>query len=170
MAGVLALAPKVIILDEPTTGLDYGEQRDLLDLVAELHAQGCTIIMVTHSMWAAATYARRLVVLKDGEVVLDGPTREVLAQEEILSAARLRPPAVVQLSRRLGFLALSPEEFRERHPGTHSLSGSALPAWLVGFAQPAHQRRWLETCTLGMVRRTHPTKNALRVASPAGAS
>ena len=79
VAGVLALAPQVIILDEPTTGLDHREQQDLLDLVRELHAQGHTVIMVTHSMWAAATYARRLVVLLDGRVLLDGPTREVLA-------------------------------------------------------------------------------------------
>jgi energy-coupling factor transport system ATP-binding protein len=114
VAGVLALAPQVIILDEPTTGLDFQEQQDLLDLVAELHAQGGTIIMVTHSMWAAATYARRLVVLKDGQVLLDGPAREILAQEEILSSARLRPPAVVRLSRRLGFLALTAQEFGER--------------------------------------------------------
>jgi energy-coupling factor transport system ATP-binding protein len=68
--------------------------------------------MVTHSMWAAASYARRLVVLKDGQVILDGPTREVLAQEEMLFRARLRPPEVVRLSHRLGFLALSNEEFR----------------------------------------------------------
>ncbi len=73
VADVLALAPKVIILDEPTTGLDYREQRDLLDLVADLHAQGCTIIMVTHSMWAAATYAQRLVVLQDGQVCWTAP-------------------------------------------------------------------------------------------------
>jgi len=112
VAGVLALAPRLIILDEPTTGLDYQEQRGLLDLVGNLHAQGRTIIMVTHSMWAAASYARRLVVLKDGQVILDGPTREVLAQEEMLFRARLRPPEVVRLSHRLGFLALSNEEFR----------------------------------------------------------
>ena len=115
VAGVLALAPRVIILDEPTTGLDFREQQDLLDLVSELHAQeGRTIIMVTHSMWAAATYAQRLVVLKDGQALLDGPTREVLAQEDILSEAQLRLPAVVRLSRRLGFMALTPQEFRER--------------------------------------------------------
>jgi energy-coupling factor transport system ATP-binding protein len=114
VAGVLALAPRVIILDEPTTGLDFREQQDLLDLVADLHGKAHTIIMVTHSMWAAATYAQRLVVLKDGQVLLNGPTREVLAQEEILSEARLRPPAVVQLSRRLGFMALSTREFREK--------------------------------------------------------
>ena len=113
VAGVLALAPRVIILDEPTTGLDHREQQDLLDLVRELHAQGHTIIMVTHSMWAAATYARRLVVLLDGRVLLDGPTRQVLAQEEILARARLGPPAVVQLSRALGFMALTPAEFQD---------------------------------------------------------
>ena len=111
VAAVLALAPQVIILDEPTTGLDYRERVDMLELIRELHAQGHTIIMVTHSMWAAATYARRLILLKDGRMVLDGPTREVLAQEEALTACRLKPPAVVQLSRRLGFMALTNEEF-----------------------------------------------------------
>ena len=114
VAGVLALAPRIIILDEPTTGLDFREQQDLLDLAAELHAQGRTIIMVTHSMWAATTYAQRLVVLQDGQILLDGPTRVILAQEEVLARARLQPPEVVRLSRRLGFLALSPREFREK--------------------------------------------------------
>jgi energy-coupling factor transport system ATP-binding protein len=114
VAGVLALAPQMIILDEPTTGLDHREQQDLLDLVRDLHGQGHTIIMVTHSMWAAATYAQRLVVLKDGKIILDGPTRKVLARERTMAGARLKPPAVVQLSRRLGFLALTPEEFRLR--------------------------------------------------------
>jgi energy-coupling factor transporter ATP-binding protein EcfA2 len=117
VAGVLALAPQVIILDEPTTGLDHREQRDLLGLVRELHAQGHTVIMVTHSMWAAATYARRLVVLLDGRVLLDGPTRQVLAQEAILARANLVPPAVVQLSRALGFTALTPAEFQARISG-----------------------------------------------------
>jgi energy-coupling factor transporter ATP-binding protein EcfA2 len=117
VAGVLALAPQVIILDEPTTGLDHREQRDLLGLVQELHAQGHTVIMVTHSMWAAATYARRLVVLREGRVLLDGPTRQVLARKALLARARLVPPAVVQLSRALGFTALTPSEFQDRVAG-----------------------------------------------------
>jgi energy-coupling factor transport system ATP-binding protein len=129
VAGVLALAPQVIILDEPTTGLDFREQQDLLGLVAELHAQGHTIIMVTHSMGAAAAYARRLIVLDQGRVVLDGPPREILAQEETLARCRLRPPEVVQLSRRLGFVALTPEEFRARIARRESGAGSAgVPA------------------------------------------
>jgi energy-coupling factor transporter ATP-binding protein EcfA2 len=117
VAGVLALAPRVIILDEPTTGLDHREQLDLLDLVRDLHAQGHTVIMVTHSMWAAATYARRLVVLLDGRVLLDGPAREVLADAALLARARLAPPPVVQLSRALGFTALTPAEFRDHVAG-----------------------------------------------------
>ena len=119
VAGVLALAPQVIILDEPTTGLDHREQQDLLGLAREVHAQGHTVIMVTHSMWAAATYARRLVVLLEGKVLLDGPAREVLAERELLAQARLVPPAVVQLSRALGFMALTPAEFR------HGVGGRA---------------------------------------------
>ena len=114
VAGVLALTPQVIILDEPTTGLDHLEQVDMLELIRELHAQGHSIVMVTHSMWAAANYAQRLVVLKDGKIMLDGPTREVLAQEEILAACRLKLPVLAQLSRRLGFMALTPEEFRHQ--------------------------------------------------------
>ncbi len=116
VAAVLALQPHIIILDEPTTGLDHREQEDMLALIQTLHAQGHTVIMVTHSMWAASRYARRLIVLRGGQVVLDGPTREVFAQEEILAACNLRPPEIVQLSRRLGFAALTPEEFR-RHIG-----------------------------------------------------
>jgi energy-coupling factor transport system ATP-binding protein len=117
MAGVLALAPQVIILDEPTTGLDHREQQDLLGLARELNNQGHTVIMVTHSMWAAATYARRLVVLLDGRVLLDGPTRQVLAEAGCLAQAHLVPPAVVQLSRALGFMAVTPPEFRHRVGG-----------------------------------------------------
>ncbi len=83
VAAVLALAPQVIILDEPTTGLDHHEQQDLLDLTAELNAQGHTIIMVTHTMWAAATYARRLIILRDGRVVLDGPADKLRDNEDV---------------------------------------------------------------------------------------
>jgi energy-coupling factor transporter ATP-binding protein EcfA2 len=117
VAGVLALAPQVIILDEPTTGLDHREQADLLDLIAELHSQGHTVIMVTHSMWAAATYARRLVVLLNGRVRLDGSTRQVLAAADEVGRARLVPPPMVQLSQALGFMALTPEEFRQELAG-----------------------------------------------------
>ena len=117
VAAVLALMPQVIILDEPTTGLDHREQEDMLALIRELHEKGHTIIMVTHSMWAASYYARRLIVLHTGRVVLDGPTRDVFAEEEHLAACGLRAPEIVQLSRSLGFIALTPEEFRRHIAG-----------------------------------------------------
>lgn len=114
VAAVLALMPEVIILDEPTTGLDYREQEDMLALIGDLQRKGHTIIMVTHSMWAASRYAHRLVVLHSGRVILDGPTRQVFAEEERLAACGLRALEIVRLSRRLGFIAVTPEEFR-RH-------------------------------------------------------
>jgi energy-coupling factor transporter ATP-binding protein EcfA2 len=118
VAAVLALMPQVIILDEPTTGLDHREQEDMLALIRELHEQGHTIIMVTHSMWAASRYARRLIVMHQGRVILDGPTREVFAEEERLAACGLRSPDIVQLSRSFGFIALTPEEFRRHISGS----------------------------------------------------
>jgi energy-coupling factor transport system ATP-binding protein len=126
VAAVLALRPQVIILDEPTTGLDHREQEDMLALIQELHAQGHTVIMVTHSMWAASHYARRLIVLQAGRVVLDGPTEEVLAQEDSLAACGLRSPDLVRLSRRLGFVALTSEEFY-RHIQKRT-SSTSLPS------------------------------------------
>lgn len=112
VASVLAMAPTVIILDEPTTGLDHTEQLGMMELIRDLNRQGHTIIMVTHSMWAAAEYARRLIILQEGRIVLDGPTRKVLAQEETLAQCHLYPPPVTRLALRLGFPALTAAEFQ----------------------------------------------------------
>jgi energy-coupling factor transport system ATP-binding protein len=110
VASVLAVQPRVIILDEPTTGLDYRQQRRMMDLLRDLNQKGHTIIIITHSMWVAAEYARRTVVLKEGSLILDGPTRYVFAQEDRLAQASLVPPPLVQLSNRLGLKALTLEE------------------------------------------------------------
>lgn len=110
VASVLAARPSVIILDEPTTGLDYREQRAMMDLVKRLNEAGHTIIIVTHTMWVIAEYARRVVVMKDGDIWLDGPTREVLGKEEGLKEASLRPPGIVALGNRLGVTVRSVEE------------------------------------------------------------
>jgi energy-coupling factor transport system ATP-binding protein len=114
VAAVLAMKPQVVILDEPTTGLDHQEQEDMLALIRDLHGQGHTVIMVTHSMWAASRYARRLIVLRAGRVVLDGPPGEVFADEAGLAACGLKAPEVVQLARGLGFMALTPEDFQQQ--------------------------------------------------------
>jgi energy-coupling factor transport system ATP-binding protein len=110
VASVLAVRPEVLILDEPTTGLDYAEQRSMMDLVRRLNEGGSTIIVVTHTMWVVAEYAHRAAVVRDGRVVLSGPVREVFTEEDELRDASLRPPHIVSLGNALGFPVLSVEE------------------------------------------------------------
>jgi energy-coupling factor transport system ATP-binding protein len=110
---VLAVRPEVLILDEPTTGLDYAEQRSMMDLVRNLNEAGSTIIVVTHTMWVVAEYAHRAVVVKDGKISLQGTVREVFAKEDELHDAALRPPHIVTLGNALGYPVLSVEELVE---------------------------------------------------------
>ncbi len=110
VASVLATRPEVIILDEPTTGLDYKEQRKMMDLVRQLNEAGHTIICVTHTMWVVAEYAHRTIVVKDGRIWMDGPTRQVMGREAELTAASLKPPQLVRISNRLGGTLLTLSE------------------------------------------------------------
>jgi energy-coupling factor transporter ATP-binding protein EcfA2 len=111
VASLLALRPQLLILDEPTTGLDYSEQRRMMDLLAELHGSGTTILMITHSPWVVAEYAQRGVLMKDGRILCDAPLRALFAQEALLAEAHFCPPDVSRLGRRFGFTPLSVEEF-----------------------------------------------------------
>jgi cobalt transport protein ATP-binding subunit len=113
VASVLAVRPEVLILDEPTTGLDYAEQRSMMDLVRRLNEAGSTIIAVTHTMWVVAEYAHRAAVMKDGRMVLSGTVREVFAQEEKLRDVSLRPPHIVSFGNSLGYPVLSVGEMLE---------------------------------------------------------
>ena len=113
VASVLAVHPEVLILDEPTTGLDYAEQRSMMDLVKSLNEAGSTIIVVTHTMWVVAEYAHRVVVVRDGKVALQGTVREVFVEEEELRDAGLRPPHIVSFGDALGYPVLSVEEMLE---------------------------------------------------------
>ena len=110
VASVLAVRPEVLILDEPTTGLDHAEQRSMMDLVRSLNASGSTIIVVTHTMWVVAEYAHRAVVVREGKISLQGTVRKVFVEEDELHEAALRPPHIVSLSNALGYPVLSVEE------------------------------------------------------------
>jgi energy-coupling factor transport system ATP-binding protein len=109
VASVLATQPRVIILDEPTTGLDYSQQKKMMEMLRHLNQNGHTIVIITHSMWAAAEYATRTVVMKDGLIDADGRTRDIFANEAMLEQASLRPPPMVRLSNWLGTQALTVE-------------------------------------------------------------
>lgn len=110
VASILSTKPKIIILDEPTTGLDYQELRNMMELLRRLNESGHTIIMVTHSMWVVAEYAHRIIIMKDGQVSGDGPARWVFSKEERLKESHLKPPQIVTLGNKLGFTTLSVEE------------------------------------------------------------
>ena len=113
VASVLALRPRLLILDEPTTGLDYREQRRMMALVSQLNRSGIAIVIITHTPWLVAEYARRVVLMRKGTVLFDGGVREFFAQDELLRASSFRPPEVTALARRFGTVALHPKEFVE---------------------------------------------------------
>lgn len=110
VASILAAAPKVIILDEPTTGLDYRQQIELMEMVTRLRHAGHTLIIVTHSMWLAATYAERCVLMAEGQILADGPTRRIFADADLAARAQLTPPAITALGAAAGCPALTVDE------------------------------------------------------------
>jgi len=113
VASVLALRPRLLILDEPTTGLDYREQRKMMKLVSELNASGVAIVMITHTPWLVAEYAHRVVLMRAGRKLFEGPVREFFIRDELLRTSSFKPPEVTTLSRRFGTVALSAAELVE---------------------------------------------------------
>ncbi|ELC8443653.1 energy-coupling factor transporter ATPase [Clostridium perfringens] len=102
IAGVIAMEPKVLILDEPTAGLDPKGREDILAQIRILHEEyGMTIIMVSHSMEDVAKIADRVIVMNSGEIVLDGKIAEVFKEIEILEKIGLAVPQVTYLIREL---------------------------------------------------------------------
>ena len=98
LASIVVLAPPVVVLDEPTTGLDYRECAKVMDIVRRIHERGTTVIMVCHDMEVVADYATRCIVMSDGTVVDDAPTFDVLRNRDTLERASLVPPQIVDLS------------------------------------------------------------------------
>ena len=98
LASIVVLEPPIVVLDEPTTGLDYRECVQVMDIISRIHAQGTTVIMVCHDMEVVADYATRVIVMSDGRVVDDGPTFQVLRNRDTMQRASLMPPQVVGIS------------------------------------------------------------------------
>jgi energy-coupling factor transport system ATP-binding protein len=110
VAAVLALRPDVLVLDEPTTGLDHAEQQRMLALLRRLHAAGRTIVIITHTPWVIAEHAERVLLLADGELRYDGPVRGFFAEPDLVAAASFRAPEVTRLGQLLGCVPLSVAE------------------------------------------------------------
>ena len=121
IAGVLAMKPEVLILDEPTAGLDPKGRDDLLDMLKNLHEkEGMTIILVSHSMEDVAKYAQRVVVMDKGSLIFDDVPKEVFAHRDRLEEIGLGVPQITYVMQELkekGFLvdekAITIEEAKE---------------------------------------------------------
>jgi len=97
-ASVLSMKPEILVLDEPTTGQDYQEGIEIMEMVQKLNELGHTIVFVTHDMELVATYAKRVIVLSGGRVLLDDSCRNVFYHPEILRQTNLFPPQIARLA------------------------------------------------------------------------
>jgi len=124
IAGVIAMRPSVLILDEPTAGLDPRGRDQILSMLEQLHAeQHTTIVMVSHSMDDMARLATRLIVMAEGKVLATGTPREIFAQEKMMLSAGLGIPQVASLCcalRKKGF-DLPPDLYRPEELKEHIL-------------------------------------------------
>jgi energy-coupling factor transport system ATP-binding protein len=98
VASILAMRPEVLVLDEPTTGLDYDETLALMRLVEELNEKGHTVVLVTHTMWVVARYAHRVLVMDNGKIVADTTPRALFSDTPLLASAGLIAPEIATLS------------------------------------------------------------------------
>jgi energy-coupling factor transport system ATP-binding protein len=96
-ASVIAMKPKVIVVDEPTTGQDWAGTYKIMNMLKKLNEEGHTVIVVTHDMNIVAEYAERVIVLHSGRILTEGETRKIFYEIENLSQAYIEPPPIVLL-------------------------------------------------------------------------
>lgn len=120
IAGILAMNPEVLVLDEPTAGLDPKGRKELMDLFKKLHSDGMTIVLVTHVMDDVADYADFVYVLESGKLILSGSPKDIFQKVEFLEKKQLGVPKITKLAyslRQRGLhiplLPITLEEFKE---------------------------------------------------------
>lgn len=101
IAGVLAMQPRVLILDEPVAGLDPAGRAHLMQLINRLNSEGVTILLITHSMDDLAENARRVIALKGARLMMDGTPAEVFERGDELKEASLDVPTVAEIATKL---------------------------------------------------------------------
>jgi energy-coupling factor transporter ATP-binding protein EcfA2 len=105
LASIAAMNTPILVLDEPTVGLDAEGQRRVMAWLEARHREGVTVVLITHDMEIAAAHAGRLLVLRQGQFVADGTPHRVFQQEEVLGESGLEPPFAVQFARAMAYPA-----------------------------------------------------------------
>jgi energy-coupling factor transporter ATP-binding protein EcfA2 len=108
VASVLSMRPKVLIVDEPTTGQDWQSTKSIMELLRTLNKEGRTIIIITHNMDVVAENCNRVVIMNKGRIALDGPPGEVFAKGNVLNDLFLKPPMITRLAQRCADLGFPP--------------------------------------------------------------
>lgn len=121
VASVLAMEPSIVVVDEPTTGLDWQGGEAMMEVMAELHREGRTVVIITHDMNIVAEYAQRVVVMANGVIVADGAPANVFVQESALRDAFLRPPQAFRIARK------RPDLFGDALTVDQAVTALALP-------------------------------------------
>jgi energy-coupling factor transport system ATP-binding protein len=101
IASVLSMKPQVLIVDEPTTGQDTPQSIEVMNFLKKLNEMGHTIIIITHEMWVVAGWAKRTIAMAEGKILLDGPTKEVLSNADVLKRTFVKPPQITLLAQAL---------------------------------------------------------------------
>lgn len=101
LVSIIVAAPPVVVLDEPTTGLDFRECTKVMEIISQLNDAGTTVVMVCHDMEVVGDYAKRCIAMTQGRVVADGPTFELLRDAEVLDKAHLVAPQLLEVASRL---------------------------------------------------------------------
>jgi energy-coupling factor transporter ATP-binding protein EcfA2 len=109
IASIYPLKPQILLIDEPTTGLDTHGERMMMDSLGRLRDAGHTLVIITHNMKTVAQYCDRAIVMSKGQIVMDGAVRDIYGQAERLLEADIRPPQITRLGQDLKDLGLPPD-------------------------------------------------------------
>ena len=129
LASVLTLNPKILVIDEPTTGQDPQMTKEIFDIIKNLNDLGTTVLMITHRVDYAASYAHRAVVMNRGEIAFDGPVWELISNPEIMRANALELPDITKLALQLN-----------KH---------GVPPWTIKYEQLEHYLQQLVEASHG---------------------
>lgn len=124
IAGVLAMQPEILVLDEPTVGLDPKGQREMMELFNDIHEKlGMTIILISHQMDIVLKYADEVKVMASGEIIAEDKPEQIFTNDELLKTAHLQAPKIIQLQQAIEHkhqmkfdqIATSEEMFKEMY-------------------------------------------------------
>jgi energy-coupling factor transporter ATP-binding protein EcfA2 len=112
LASVLTLNPKILVIDEPTTGQDPQMTKEIFDIIKHLNVLGTTVLMITHRVDYAAAYADRAIVMNRGQVAFDGPVLDLIADLDVMQSNALALPEITRLALQLRSHGIPPWTIR----------------------------------------------------------